>query len=653
MTLAVDVVENTDEPRSGQFTVEGRRAALAGALPMLGVYFSLGHASTDYDGAAGAGAADEADPALPGLRLRVAIASGRKLLEILAEAQREATFRYESVRAEQTGHLSGVLDINRWVTRPHGGGGDISFPVIDVARGVNTPENILGAYAGLWVVRELRHAATRAAAAVNSTDYHVARSLARRIERDLQRAPFGGVEKAARAVRTSAGVTQLVSTVRRRVRRREVANPLPFVRLADWVASNLSGEPVLSAGDLDVAAYDETFDPKLFELWCLRQLAIRLSVALNVPEPKVRLRRRGTPVFEFAMFAGTVRVYFQTSITRIDAARSARWHTSDGAPLGGIPDIVVAVTPRGAESMRLVVVDPKLRRRHRPPAEELYKILGYFENFEVHPPRGALLTYTTSTVAPAPVAFEDKAHGQLVWAALNPAADEDASDATFDAVVNVVLDALGFEPPLGGSATDEESTIGAVQAALATWAAGHSADIAPSLERMRTLIGEDCWKKLHAEERTMLATADTLGHQLDSAGDFSGPVIGLCAALEHLLHRVTFAQAFTEAELQAPAQRYFKTFGGQIRGIREASGENLASSPQLSAHIAAEGFAAADLLALCLPTGDLSILNTRWRIPAAHRDVMTQREWRAAYSMVVGSGQLLVRTVGALTTATP
>lgn len=653
MSVAVDLsIGDVEEAAlGGAFNRAGRRAALAGALPLLGVYFSSGYESTDYRGIAEVGATEEGDPALAGLRLRVAVASGRKLIAILESVRTARTFRYETVRAEQTGHLSGVLDLNRWLTRSRGGGDEVTYPVVEVARGVQTPENVLAAYAGQWIVRELQHAGAQSLAGDRTTDYTAARSITRRIERELQLAPFGSVADQARQLRTSSAVKQVIAAVRRRVRRREMAVPRPFADLADWVDRSLSGNPTLDAGDLDLAAYDDTFDPKLFELWCLRQLAARLSAVLNVPEPRVKPWLSGEPSFEFATFAGTVQVYFQTSVSRIDPARSARWRTADGAPLRGIPDIVVAAMPRGADSNRIVVIDPKLRQRDRAPAEELYKVLGYFENFEIHPPRGALLTYTTSAEAQRPVVFSDGEAGRLVWTALNPAADAAATDEAFGEVVETILDALGYEPPpYAAASTDFESTLAGVRSSLASWAATHSIEIAPSLERMRTLLGEDCWSALTEEERTMLATADTLGYQLDRTGDFSGPVIGLSAAVESVLHRSLIAPVFTVDEL-AKSKNY-KTFGSQLWAVREACGDDASKEPRIREHIIARGFAVADLLAMTAQTGDLSTLNSRWRIPAAHRSVLTQDEWRASYKMVVGEGRLLARVITAVASVT-
>jgi hypothetical protein len=631
---------------SGSFNSEDRHAALVGALPLLGVYFAGGHTSVDHQQVVGVGSGD-LDPAVLGLRLRVALAAGRKFLRILRAARDARAFRYESVSAEQTGHLAGVLDVTRWVTRPRGGGEEISYPVTMVARGARTPENILAAYAARWIVRELRYTAAAHTVSESSSDYRAARALVERIERETATSQFAGLQDDVRRLRTTGSVRQLAAAVRRRVRRREMATPAPFAALVDWVESALAGEPMLAPGEVDIGAYDESFDPKLFELWCLGQLASQLAVALNVPVPTVQAWRPGEPAFTFANFAGSVRVHFQASITTVDSSRVANWRTARGAALRGIPDIVVAVSPRGVDAPRIVVIDPKLRKRDRAPAEELYKVLGYFQNFAIEPPRGALLTYTTSKEPAGGDVYRDGAGGSLVWAALNPSAAQGVIDAAYHGVVEIVLDALGYEaPPRVDSGASVEDTLTGLRQSLEAWAAVHSADVAPSLERMSALLGDECWARLSMAERTMVATADTLGHQLDRAGDFSGPVIGLAAAVESFVHRTVFAHAFSAEELAA--NRRLRTFGAQLWAIRDACGG--AGEQQLRAHIETAGIAIADLEAL---NDDWEILNTRWRIPAAHREVLTHGQWRASYAMVVGGGNLLKRTVAALDPSTP
>ena len=57
-----------------------------------------------------------------------------------------------------------------------------------------------------------------------------------------------------------------------------------------------------------------------------------------------------------------------------------------------------------------------------------------------------------------------------------------------------------------------------------------------SRRRVQAMIGDHRWQSISADIQTMLATSEYVGFSLDSTGDFSGPVIGICASIESLLH---------------------------------------------------------------------------------------------------------------------
>ena len=58
-----------------------------------------------------------------------------------------------------------------------------------------------------------------------------------------------------------------------------------------------------------------------------------------------------------------------------------------------------------------------------------------------------------------------------------------------------------------------------------------------------------------------MATADLVGHQLDPTADFSGPVIGMCAAVEHVIHAMAISPVVAGRE---GLQRQTRTFGAAL-----------------------------------------------------------------------------------------
>ena len=641
-----------DEAPGGALSELGRQAAVETSLSLLGLYFSGGAQELAETSAASRAEVDAEMEALQaGLRLRVALAATGRLLSVLDRVAKRPTFRYELQHTEHVGSLSGALDINRWVTRPRGGDQDLTFPVIEVTRGSRTPENTLASYTALWLLRELRTSFVVSLASRDAVEYRAARSASEKLERALRLPALSTCRDDAEAIRTHLATERLVGHVRRRLRRREIANPGPYRDLVDWIEACLAGAPAVEPGSVDLAVYGDRFDNKLYELWCLGAIGRGLADALNLPEPAINPAwRRKAPAYTFENFAGRVDVYFQRSLSSVDPAHTARWKKESGRRLGGIPDIVVRARPAGAEP-RYAVIDPKLRQRDRLPAEELYKVLGYLQNFDVRPPVGMVLIYTTSAEVAAPDLFRDGAGGTLMSVALNPAAPHGVISAAVDAVVGIVLGLIDLETH-GAHAADSgdgdpdsiaEGVVEAVRSSMVSWGHGHLGEITPSRERIETLVGTDRWHALADDVQVMMATADLVGHQLDPAADFSGPVIGMCAAVEHLLHEVVVSPI---AVADANRLRQMRTLGALLDAVDLAcQGKGGALQRDIEAHMRTSRLDTAAIGAL-MPAWRR--MNKAFRVPAAHRQVLTKSDWQHLYRLIMGSDTLFVRTYDVL-----
>lgn len=644
-TSSSDAALLTEAP-GGALSEFGRQAAVEQALSLLGVYFSSGEqASEDRAAISSSGQDPELEEIRAGLRLRVALAAARRLIDLLSSITKRPTFRYALQSTQEVGSLSGALDVNRWVTRQRGGDADVTFPIVEVTRGTRTPENTLASYATLWLRHELATSLTGSLAAQDSVEYTAARSMMVRLDRLLRSPVFGACISDAKAVRTRAALDHLLTKVRSRLRRREIAHSAAYRALMEWVDRCLHGQPAVSAGLIDLSVYGTRFDNKLFELWCLSTLSRRLATAANLPDPLINPGWRvAAPAYSLRTFTGRVDLFFQRGIATVDKRHAAKWRKESGRPLGGIPDIVARTTTlNGVE--RLAVIDPKLRQRDRLPAEELYKILGYLQNFDIRPAVGIVLIYTTDASAVEPDVFRDGAGGTLISASLNPAAPPAVTDSALREVVRVILALADLEisaGPLAPTTPAEDSGEGAVrttQTALTAWGQSHLAEIAPSRERIRTLVGDERWSALVADVQTMVATADLVGYQLDPTADFSGPVIGMSAAVEHLIYNSAVGPVVRG---NTDWERQTRTFGAIIDTIDLAcAGKGGALPRAVRTHLDTAGLAIADLQAV-LPFWRR--LNATFRVPAAHRKVLTKSEWQQVYRLVMGSDMLFTRT---------
>lgn len=630
-----------DEAPGGALSDAGRQAAIEASLSLLGLYFSGGDQELADRRAISRSDVDlEMEALRAGLRMRVAMAASRRLLGLLDAVARRPTFRYELRSTEHVGSLSGALDINRWVTRPRGGDQDLTFPVVEVTRGSRTPENTLACYAALWIARELRSSLAASLASKDAVEYAAVRQARGRLERAVGIPAFANCRRDAEGVRTHAATERLVSQVRRRLQRREIANPAPYRDLVQWIEECLGGSPAVDPGSIDLTLYGARFDNKLYELWCLGALGRAIAQALNLPDPTINPAwRNKAPAHTFENFAGRIEIFFQRSLSSVDPSHAARWQKDNGRRLGGIPDLVVKAKPAGTDS-RFAVIDPKLRQRDRVPAEELYKILGYLQNFDIRPPVGVVLVYTTSTDQAEPDVFSDGDGGTLMSVALNPAAPAEVTAAALDAVVRMVLDLIAYQVPERssprGAATDTtedenaEGVVGAVRLSMVNWGQSHLAEIAPSRDRIETLVATERWEALSEDVQVMMATADLVGHQLDPAADFSGPVIGLCAAVEYLLHEVVVVPVVGSDRAR---ERRMRTLGAVLDAIDLAARGKGGPIPRdIDQHMQALGLDLAAVTAL-MPTWRR--MNTSFRVPAAHRHVLTKSDWQQLYRLIM------------------
>jgi hypothetical protein len=643
-----------DGAPGGSLSERGRQAAVEASLTLLGLYFSGGEQELAERAAISLTDADiELDALRAGLRLRVALAATRRLMGLLDAVARRPTFRYELRSTDHAGSLSGALDINRWITRPHGGNEDLTFPVIEVTRGSRTPENTLACHAARWLIGELHSSFAASVASRDAAEYHAVRRARQHLEHAIRTPALANCRTDADAIRTHIATELLVTEVRRRLRRREIANPAPYRDLVDWIDACLHGSPAVDPGAVDLTVYGTRFDNKLYELWCLGALGRALAKALNLPEPTINPAwRHNTAAYTFHNFVGRIEVFFQRSLSSIDDRHVAQWKKPNGRRLGGIPDIVIKACSASADP-RYAVIDPKLRQRDRLPAEELYKILGYLQNFTVNPPIGTVLIYTTSVQSTKPDVFSDGRGGTLMSVALNPAAPAAVTDAALDQIVRVVLGLIDYEPPsrpnVGGDGTtttsDEqtEEEVAAAKLSVANWGRSHLAEIAPSRERIETLVGEDRWKALSNDVQVMMATADLVGHQLDPIADFSGPVIGMCAAVEYLLYEGVVRPVVGNDQNR---ERQMRTLGAVLDAVELACrGRGGVLQRDVRSHLLGCTIDI-DAVAALLPAWRR--MNSAFRIPAAHRQVLTKSDWQRLYRLVMGSETLFIRTYDGL-----
>jgi hypothetical protein len=336
--------------------------------------------------------------------------------------------------------MTGQLDVARWLARRSAVVDNLAFPTLQSTRSSRTPDNVLVLYSLTWMATELQRSLRASTARPRSVEARETQLLLQHLKTLSLRPTYAQCADLVTTLRSDRAVTSLAQQVGRRAHRRAMRNSSPYAELAVWILEAVAGKAPVGAGDMNWAFYGRDFDRTLFEMWCLHELMRALARRLEQPEPDVHpaWAQSGT-TYQFDHPAGKIDVIYQTAWSTITGTHG-RWERVLGNPLGGRPDITVRVTPTN-QPPTYVIIDPKLRQRAHMPTEELYKLLGYFENFAVHPRRGAILYYSTSNDHLNRYKLHAGPHEDIAAIELNPAAAE-TGVAGLSLAVDLICSAL-------------------------------------------------------------------------------------------------------------------------------------------------------------------------------------------------------------------
>jgi hypothetical protein len=325
---------------------------------------------------------------------------------------------------------------------------------------------------------------------------------------------------------------------------------------------------------------------------------------------------------------------------------------STGKPLDGIPDITVLLTTslRGEAA---VIIDAKLRQRDAAPTEEIYKLLGYFHNRgPAHTALGAIVYY-----APEQMVIDTLTTvggGIVLQLGVDPVRG-DQDDVAFDGLAGMLLAALDQLDPdarhAGGGNGSEESVAHiqakAVSDLLLRAEQLPAGSLAPFFNILQQTL-PSVWDKLDRDVRTILVTAEYFGATAPEGADLSGPLLGICAAVERLL--CDEGRVFCRLQQHLPDELNNPMTLGAAAIIKKAR------KPRTPRDHAVREFLLADkdvngqhVLDLC---GSLIGLNEHRRA-AAHTEVILKDRWRAGHAAVFGTGDtadagILARVVAAI-----
>lgn len=275
-------------------------------------------------------------------------------------------------RQESRGEVRGRLDVPRYVQYRFN---NVSlpriYPILLTETNYQTPENAL--------VVQIFHTLAWQLGRIpfpDSVERRLGLQLYNWSRARLRRSPWSEVHP-------QGSLQHLANATERRIDRHQTANDHAYAALLPWLTQFNFDVKSLGTDDranlvqaLLAFRTDEAFQDKIFEIWCLSQVAHSLErcncVAAMPPEPLYQRAKR--PIYAFQYFGLPIQVWYQKQ----GAVGSPLWRYDNNYPLTGIPDIIIT-----APGFPPFILDAKFRflKEGATRSEETYKMLGYLENF--------------------------------------------------------------------------------------------------------------------------------------------------------------------------------------------------------------------------------------------------------------------------------
>ena len=413
-------------------------------------------------------------------------------------------------------------------------------------------------------------------------------------------------------------------------------------------------------------AYSDEFDNRLFEIFCLGELRDAFW-QLGFFERSMRPlhERNRAPILEVEHSDSSLAIsaYFQKG----DGVVWTDGFPRDWPDLVGIPDICLVVR---SSQFPVIIIDAKNRYRgselEESFSEELYKMLGYFQNFALRTrvqnrgPVGGLMFLSRDGVSTLRT-FDSRSGGKLAVAALDPC--DPSSGGAARQLLEELLTEIGL---MGGT---PEVTLALSDLKEATWSAADITDQdeieEEALDRIHQLVfshygtpgsallqatqslelhllGGDTWKDLDEDVHSLLATGEVFWaqHQLAFGMDFAPVVVELTKTMEVLLVRRLIVPFNRWAEEQGyPSIKTTVTLG-EVRALIESASNATTRPPRrrevLGFHSFLDEYAVAEYVYGEL-LNEVEFVN-RLRRKAAHKDLVTGTEAGHLRDSMLGVG---------------
>lgn len=378
-----------------------------------------------------------------------------------------------------------------------------------------------------------------------------------------------------------------------RIHKGKIRNSHIYKRIFDWYNAYKYGSALeLSMQKLSVLRYSDDFANRLFELWCLYNIKETFvsSFGAVLLEKNNIMNVGDSFVYKLSVpTGGTIEIYYQKGA-------NLYWNTDDeliwkyikdgnNRGLRGIPDISIRYT---AKEDALVMIDIKNRvRTAGANSEEIYKMIGYFENFKIAfekrfskgvKKQGALIFRNDSI--PSNEYLESDNGYRLMTISAGISDNLDINTNQFKMLCKYVLDVQGID----GTTSEIMGSFCQIQKKIDSSIDTDSdeyifelnernhatiqqlfsyRDLARQLPGYKDKLATDhfphVWSKMSAKTQDILAMAECLysGVSACETADYAPICLEYCRALEVEINELIFVPFKTMSNINRLAQRNY------------------------------------------------------------------------------------------------
>jgi len=308
----------------------------------------------------------------------------------------------------------------------------------------------------------------------------------------------------------------------------------------------------------------------------------------------------------------------------------------------------------------IVLLDAKLRRRRSARGQEIYKLLGYIANAGT-PVRLCGLIFHD------PDGFHGLSGDRHVSLQRGPAdelgridvvtVDPNDSAGTAEAfaiLARLVVTATGVpaeqidgvasagadDPDAGADERDATRAQALAIAQLQSLAGQFPPQMLEATAAHLSTLLEQTWPQLGGDVQRMITSAVHFGVTAPDGADLAGPVLGLCAPLERLLHDRCAAPALASVRNRPGCDPGRWTLGTLLVRLTEAiTTPGGQATRELRTYLTSNQ---TDLAALGRLITELDRLRSQHRNKAAHQGLVERPQWNEVYRLVLRADQALL-----------